>query len=182
MIFWASTGGSAASLDGSTAASAGASVIVAGGSGAAATGTSTGGGGGGGSGVLRIREIGGKKDRFAGVSPSARLGRGFFSSINDTVSIGGRGVAGAGGGAGFAGGGVFAGDATLCDGRVTLEGAAGLAVLTAFCLGSVAGGAGATAFAGLRVVAAGFRAAVLVVALVAIPFPVIPPRPALPAA
>ena len=35
-----------------------------------------------------MREIGGRNDdRFGAASPSARLGRGFFSSINETVSI-----------------------------------------------------------------------------------------------
>jgi hypothetical protein len=41
-----------------------------------------------GSGVARIREIGGRKEvRFGAASPSARFGRGFFSSINETVSM-----------------------------------------------------------------------------------------------
>jgi hypothetical protein len=40
-----------------------------------------------------MREMGGKnEERFGAASPSARLGRGFFSSINDTVSIAGFGA------------------------------------------------------------------------------------------
>src|ERR1043165_6792717 len=57
----------------------------------AAVGSGAGGGGGGAAGLggatgSRIREIGGRNDLVL-ASPSARLGRGFFSSINDTVSM-----------------------------------------------------------------------------------------------
>src|SRR4051794_25773581 len=55
------------------------------------------------SGVARIREIGGRNERVLVASPSARLGRGFFSSISETVSIGCLGAFGA-----SAGGGDFA--------------------------------------------------------------------------
>ncbi len=58
--------------------------------------TFTGGAGGGsgafggatGSGVLMIREIGGRKERVVFAVPSARFGRGFFSSMSETDSTG----------------------------------------------------------------------------------------------
>ena len=53
------------------------------------------GGAGGGVGAT-MREIGGRKDFVVRTSPSGRFARGFFSSINDTVST--CGFAGAGGG------------------------------------------------------------------------------------
>lgn len=43
-----------------------------------------------------MREMGGRNDFVVRASPSARFGRGFFSSINETVSIGARAGAGAG--------------------------------------------------------------------------------------
>lgn len=54
-------------------------------------GGATGAGAGGcftGSGVLMMREIGGRKERVVRVSESARLGFGFFSSISETDSTG----------------------------------------------------------------------------------------------
>src|ERR1043165_6969319 len=94
----------------------------------AAVGSGAGGGGGGAAGLggatgSRIREIGGRNDLVL-VSPSARLGRGFFSSINDTVSMIFFRALGASGRAGSAG--VFA--ATAGGLRAGSEGLAGAAV------------------------------------------------------
>jgi hypothetical protein len=47
---------------------------------------------GGGSGLARMREIGGRNERLVAGSASVRLGRGFFSSMSDTVSITGFGA------------------------------------------------------------------------------------------
>lgn len=44
------------------------------------------------SGVARMREIGGKNERLPAPSASVRFGRGFFSSINDKVSMTGFGA------------------------------------------------------------------------------------------
>src|SRR2546430_15318154 len=52
-----------------------------------------------------MREIGGRNDeRLGAPSPSARLGRGFFSSINDTVSMAGFGGLTVSAGLGVSGG------------------------------------------------------------------------------
>ena len=130
-----------------------------------------------------MREMGGRNDdRLGAASPSARFGRGFFSSINETVSIAGFAALGS---AGFAASAVVSRDrcataacdfraASVCDldlvgaGTGALFGFAGastLALLVALCFDS-----GATAaLTGLRAVAV-LRAAVLVVVLVGIKF------------
>jgi hypothetical protein len=129
-----------------------------------------------------MREMGGRNDdRLGAASPSARLGRGFFSSINETVSIAGLVALGS---AGFAVSvSVFVSRlnataacdfraASVCDfdlvGAGTgalfgLAGASTLALLVALCFDSGA----AAALTGLRAVAV-LRAAVLVVVLVGI--------------
>src|SRR6059058_2616079 len=99
MIF-CSTSGSA--VDAAAGASVGAAAP---GWAGGAAGGATGFGGATGSGVVRNREIGGRNDLVL-ASPSARLALGFFSSINETVSMtgfGGFGASGAfGGGGGWA--------------------------------------------------------------------------------
>ena len=134
--------------------------------------------------VARMREMGGKNDdRLGAPSPSARLGRGFFSSINETVSI--AGLAALTGSTGFAASASVSRDlnataacdfraASVCDfdlvgaGTGALFGFAGastLALLVVLCFDSGA----AAALTGLRAVAV-LRAAVLVVVLVGIKF------------
>src|SRR4051812_49600143 len=121
MIFCSASG---SAVDASAAASAGAAASGSAGGADGATGF----GGATGSGVVRNREIGGRNDLVL-ASPSARLALGFFSSINETVSMtgfGGFGASGAfGGGGGWAvifpngfrvgadGGGGLAGASTL---------------------------------------------------------------------
>jgi hypothetical protein len=87
MIFCGSASGSAGAAATGSATATGAS-----GCGGGAGGTTT--GPGAGSAVPRILEIGGRKEaRLGAGSPSGRFGRGFFSSIKDTVSMTGLGFA-----------------------------------------------------------------------------------------
>ena len=111
-----------------------------------------------------MREIGGRKDFVVRASPSARFGRGFFSSINETVS-----TCGFGGG----GGGVFAAAAAAAC-AAARERAAGVvalgvggAVAPVFFTAALLAGAGASAeaadlTAGFRAAGADLRAAVFV--------------------
>src|ERR1700704_3027476 len=115
-------------------------------------------------GSARMREMGGRNGFLVAASPSARLGRGFFSSINDTVSITGF-LAGLGSSAPFGGGsecGRVFGAGAIAAGR---DAFAGISVLTLFVslrFGSGAALTEAEALTGLRAVA-GLRPAVLVV-------------------
>jgi hypothetical protein len=154
---------------------------VASGCGGGGAGFGSGFGGAAGSGV-RIREIGGKNDRVFPVSPSARLGRGFFSSINDTVSMGGFGGLGVStafgdsAGAFVTGAGVFRAG-SVCErgfvggaaaGAVALARASTFVLLAAsLCFASGADRDEPAALAGLRA-GAGLRAAVFVVVFVGI--------------
>jgi hypothetical protein len=126
-------------------------------------------GGAAGSGVGRIREIGGRNERVVRASPSGRFGRGFFSSISETVSTGGFFSTGAGAAAAAAAAAaardLAAGVVAVGAGRAVFETSGLLAVFTlfAFDVDSAAG-------AGFAVLLAGavFRAAVLLVVLVGI--------------
>lgn len=88
MIFCGSASGSAATggsvVEAGSADSTGAGASTGGGSGVS---TATAFGGSTGSGIARIREIGGRNVRFVFPPSSGRFARGFFSSINETVSI-----------------------------------------------------------------------------------------------
>src|SRR5438477_4191681 len=115
-----------------------------------------------------MREIGGRNERLVEASPSVRFCRGFFSSINDTVSMV-RFAAGLGVSTSF---GDSTGARVLDSGAGAIERSpfAGASTLTFFAslrLGSCAVLAGAAALTGLRAVA-GLRAAVLVVVFVGI--------------
>jgi hypothetical protein len=129
-----------------------------------------------------MREIGGRNDLVFVESPSARFGRGFFSSINDTVSIICFGDFGVSGGFGFAGdsAGVFAAGADgFRTGSISGFGVGGAVVVAAFAgastfvlfasfrFGSAAGRDETAALTGLRAGAV-LRAAVLVVVFVGI--------------
>ena len=125
--------------------------------GSGATGFGVGGGGAG----ATMREIGGRIDFVVRTSPSARFGRGFFSSINETVSTCGLG----GGGGGVA----AAAAAAAC--AAARERAAGVVALgvggrelpvffTALLAGASADAADLTA--GFRAAGADLRAAVFV--------------------
>ena len=127
----------------------------------------------GASGVARIREMGGKIARLVASTPAGRFRRGFFSSINDTVSMAGF-FAGLGASSAFgrgADGGRTLGSSAVEAGRGAFAGASTLALLASGRFGSGAALAGAAdlaaALTGLRAVA-GLRAAVLVVVFVGI--------------
>src|SRR3977135_1116760 len=176
MIFCASTSCSAAgSTTAGSAAAPAASASGGAGGGAAGAGVA--------SGVARMREMGGRNDdRLGAASPSARFGRGFFSSIHDTVSI--AGFVGLGS-SGFAASACVSRDlnataacdlraASVCDfdlvgaGTGALSGLAGASAFTGLVSFRFDSGA-AAALTGLRAVAV-LRAAVLVVVLVGIKF------------
>jgi hypothetical protein len=123
------------------------------------------------SGLARMREMGGRNVRLVVSAPSVRFGRGFFSSINDTVSItgfgAGLGVSNAFGGssecARVLGAGVEAE-------RGAFAGASSLTLFASLRFGSGAALTGAAALTGLRAVA-DLRAAVLIVVFVGICIP-----------
>src|SRR5450755_1007550 len=121
-----------------------------------------------------MREMGGRNGRLIAPSPSARFCRGFFSSINDTVSITGFG-AGLGVSTAFGGGSECA--RVLCAGAVegeaecgAFDGASTLTLFASWRFGSCAALTGAGALTGLRAIAV-LRAAVLVVVFVDICVP-----------
>jgi hypothetical protein len=134
--------------------------------------------------VARILEIGGRNDRVFPASPSARFGRGFFSSINDTVSM--TGFGGFAPSTGLAGASACAFATAACDFRAASvwerdfdAGAAGtgafawtssLAVLASLSFGSEAERDEPAALTGLRTVVV-LRAAVLLVVFVAMSVP-----------
>ncbi len=119
----------------------------------------------------RMREMGGRNGFLAAASPSARFARGFFSSISDTVSIGGfLGLGASASGTGSAG----CVRALMGFNAETWRGAlAGVSTLALFVSLPFASGAaltGASSLTGLRAVT-GLRAAVLVVVFVGIGVP-----------
>jgi hypothetical protein len=120
----------------------------------------------------RMREIGGRNGRLFVASPTGRLGRGFFSSINETVSI--TGLAGFGASADFAAGSAWAravSATAVAEARADFVGVSTLVFFTSLRFESDAAATGAAAaLAGLRTVA-GFRAAVFVVVFVGISIP-----------
>ena len=121
--------------------------------------------------MARKREMGGRNERLVAVSASVRFGRGFFSSINDTVSMTGFG-AGFTVSTAFGGGSACAralGSGAGATERDVFAGLSTLALFVSLRFGSGAAltGAGAAALTGLRAVA-GLRAAVLVVVFVGI--------------
>ena len=113
-----------------------------------------------------MREIGGRIERAVRFSPSARLARGFFSSIRETVSIGAR----------FTGSGAGTAAAAAAASAAARDLAAGVAA-TAELLGALIGESNFAAFAAadfgegdsaadltvLRAAVAGLRAVVLLV-------------------
>jgi hypothetical protein len=119
-----------------------------------------------------MREIGGRNGRFVASSPSARFGRGFFSSISDSVSMAGF-LAGLGVSTSFAGRSECArvfGGGVVDAGRDAFAGISTLALFVSLRFGSGAALTGAAALTDLRAVA-GLRAAVLVVVFVDICVP-----------
>ena len=134
--------------------------------------------------MARMREIGGRKEvRFGWPSPSGRFGRGFFSSINDTVSMTGLGLAVSAGltlSAGFGAGSSRALLATAaCDFRAASVSDLGLVGGWAALVFAFAGASALTLFVSLRFDSAAaaltglragavLRAAVLVVVFVGI--------------
>src|SRR5947207_7819148 len=119
-----------------------------------------------------MREMGGRNERLMASSASVRFCRGFFSSINDTVSIT-RFGAGLGVSTSFAGDSKWvrvlgAGGAGTA--RGPFAGVSTLALFTSLRFGSGAIFTGAAALTGLRAVA-GLRATVLVVVFVGICIP-----------
>ena len=113
-----------------------------------------------------MREIGGRNDLVARVSPSVRLGRGFFSSINETVAACGFAGAGAGVEAAAAAAACAAARERAAGVSVAGIGAAAFAAPVAFVLftplaaGALAEAADLTAV--FRAAGADFRAAVFV--------------------
>src|ERR1700686_2132262 len=183
MIFCSASGSAAGAIGAAGASAEGDGEVSAFGGGAGAISTTV---GAAGSGVARMREIGGRNDRVLTASPSARLGRGFFSSINDTVSMTGFGALGVS--AAVAGDSACAFATAACDfraasvcergfvgaaagavvfaGEVVFAGASTLALFASLRFASTT----TAALTGLRAVA-GLRAAVLVVVLVGMCLP-----------